>query len=144
MVFKAQAIGKPSNFRCKPLSVHAASPLRSALQGKQTPSIRLANRVTSLRTMLLDTVIRVLAVATTAIIIGAVCTSDVLGLHVFFSWHPIFMSIGTVLLLSLGVVSYVSDFGKQVRGWQGAPWCSAFAPACTPLPAVCADEQRFP
>ncbi len=63
----------------------------------------------------MDIAIRVVAVAATGIIIAAICTSPVLGMHSFFSWHPIFMSVGTVLLLSLGVVSYVSNLGRSVR-----------------------------
>lgn len=71
--------------------------------------------------MLLDNVIRFIAFAATGTIIAGVCTSDFLGTETFFTWHPIFMAVGTVLLLSLGVVSYVSDLGKSVRAAaQGA------------------------
>lgn len=62
-------------------------------------------------------VTRVVAVSATIFLIIAIMTPSMGGFDAstIWAWHPFFMTIGFALLLSLGVVSYVSDYGTIIN-----------------------------
>ena len=61
---------------------------------------------------------RVLALVTTVVICASVLSPSIntvsAGWTLLFSWHPVFMAISVVLILTQGVTSYVMSFGKKV------------------------------
>jgi hypothetical protein len=57
-----------------------------------------------------------LALASTALILGCVWSPSLNGgMPTFFKFHPTFMAVGACLLLTLGLVAYVSSFGEAVN-----------------------------
>jgi len=64
--------------------------------------------VESTEMLVLDWTVRILSVAATALIIGQAASGDWVPFVTVM--HPIFMTLGCVLFMSNGIVTYVSDY----------------------------------
>lgn len=75
------------------------------------------------RMAVLAPAILLLSIATVIIILVSVFTKSLggYGANILWSYHPFFMTIGFVLLMTMGLISYVSDFGAKVSGLPTAP-----------------------
>lgn len=70
----------------------------------------------------LSNFVRLASVVSTVLVITACLTPSINsgndssgGYPVMFSWHPVFMSIGVIFLMTQGIVSYITSFGAKVR-----------------------------